>query len=167
VAGLSGICRHATFDGQAAIAMEAAAVPQERGHWFTPDILDFSVSPAVIRLRPILLKVSRETSAGVPAGLVAARFHNTVAKSVAAAAARLCSARRLRTVCLSGGCFQNLRLRVWVARLLLACGLQVINNQQVPVNDGGLSLGQAVVAGRVTMHGADSGRHAPCVGHRT
>jgi hydrogenase maturation protein HypF len=150
VAAITGICRSASFDGQAAIALEAAAEPGVTGDWFTPDLLDFAVSPAVIRPELLLRHVSRETSAGAAPGRVAARFHNTVARCAVELACFLCEQRSITTVCLSGGSFQNTILRRSIVHRLSRAGLAVYVNQQVPVNDGGISLGQVAAATRNT-----------------
>jgi hydrogenase maturation protein HypF len=146
VAALTGVCRTATFDGQAPIALEAAADRQERGRWLTPDLLDFSVSPALIRPEPILRSVARETSAGVASATVAARFHNTLAAATVRLADELCRRVRTNIVCIAGGSFQNTLLRSRVVAGLAARGRRVFRNQAVPLNDGGVALGQ-VAAG--------------------
>ncbi len=146
VAALTGVCRVATFDGQAPIALEAQADQRERGHWFSRDILDLAVSPAVLRPGPILLNVARETAAGVSPTTVAARFHNTLSKAMVKLAEILCRRYGIATVCLSGGSFQNSLLRHRIAAGLRSRGRRVYWNQLVPLNDGGLSYGQAAAA---------------------
>ena len=143
VAALTGACRVATFDGQAPVALEALADQKEQGHWYSPDILDLAVSPAVLKPEPILLDVARETAAGVSPATVAARFHNTLSKAVVILAKALCRRHGIATICLSGGSFQNSLLRQRVAAGLRSRGRRVYWNQLVPLNDGGLSYGQA------------------------
>lgn len=146
VAALTGVCRVATFDGQAPVALEALADQKERGHWFSRDILDLTVSPAVLKPGPILLNVARETAAGVSPATVAARFHNTLSKAVVSLAEVLCRRHGIATISLSGGSFQNSLLRQRVAAGLRSRGRRVYWNQLVPLNDGGLSYGQAAAA---------------------
>jgi hydrogenase maturation protein HypF len=146
VAALTGACRVATFDGQAPVALEALADQKERGHWFNPDLLDVTVSPAVLKPEPILLAVAREAAAGLGPTAIAARFHNTLSRAVVGLAAVLCRRHGIATVCLSGGSFQNSLLRRRVAAGLRSRGLRVYWNQSVPLNDGGLSYGQAAAA---------------------
>lgn len=149
VAAVTGVCRHATFDGGAAIALEAAATRSEKGNYCgdnAGEAIDFGQSPLVIHPGPLLLHVSRETRTGTPAALVAARFHNTVAKALAVTARTLCRRHGLATVCLCGGSFQNAVLREDLSALLRRSGLQAVTGVRVPLNDGGLSFGQAVMA---------------------
>jgi len=146
VAALVGACRVATFDGQAPVALEALSDQKERGHWFSPDLLDLTVSPALLRPEPILMAVARETAAGLSPAAIAARFHNTLSRAVVHLADSLCRRHGINTVCLSGGSFQNSLLRRQVVAALRSRRLRVYWNQLVPLNDGGLSYGQAAAA---------------------
>ncbi len=146
VAAITGVCRVATFDGQAPVALEALADQKERGRWSSRDILDLAVSPAVLRPGSILLDVARETAAGVSPAVVAARFHNTLSNAVVNLAETLCRRHGVATICLSGGSFQNSLLRQRVAAGLRSRGRRVYSNSLVPLNDGGLSYGQAAAA---------------------
>jgi hydrogenase maturation protein HypF len=74
---------------------------------------------------------------------IAAAFHFALAEWIKEAA----KAASIRQVALTGGCFQNAFLTEAAARLLAAEGIRVFTHQRVPPNDGGLSLGQAVLAG--------------------
>jgi len=151
-AAFVGACRSATFDGQAPVALEAVADPGERGHWFSPDLLDLSVSPALLRPEPILLSVARETAAGVPPATVAARFHNTVSLAAVRLADTLCRKFGTAAVCLSGGSFQNTLLRRRVAAKLRSLGRQVYWNEAVPLNDGGIALGQVAACSGLRLN---------------
>jgi len=146
VAATVGVSLSASFDGQAPTALEAIADEQEDGHWFTPDMLDLSVSPALIRPEPLLLDVSRETSAGVSPATISAKFHNTIALSAVRLAEVLCRRHHVETVCLSGGSFQNSLLRRCVSSELRHRGHRVYWNHLVPLNDGGVALGQVAAA---------------------
>jgi hydrogenase maturation protein HypF len=146
VAAITGACRVASFDGQAPTSLETIADPEEDGSWFTPDLLDLSVSPAIIRPEPLLLDVSRETSAGVGPATISAKFHNTIALASVHLADVLCQQLNVTTVCLSGGSFQNSLLRRRVATELQLCGRRVYWNHLVPLNDGGVALGQVAAA---------------------
>ena len=79
-------------------------------------------------------------------GAIAARFHLGLARATAELAVRLAQARGLDTVALSGGVMQNKTLFEALARELRNRGMQVLSHRQVPANDGGLALGQAVIA---------------------
>jgi hydrogenase maturation protein HypF len=82
--------------------------------------------------------------------VISARFHNGVAAAIVAASAALAQRHGLRTVALSGGVFQNLLLTRSVVGLLEERGLEVLTHSRVPCNDGGISLGQAVIAAALT-----------------
>jgi hydrogenase maturation protein HypF len=143
VAAITGACRVATFDGQAAIALESLANPLEDGNWFSDDLLDLSVSPALLRPEPLLVNVARETARGVAPATIAARFHNTLSKATIRLADVLCARTGIATVCLSGGSFQNSLLLRRVTTGLRSRGRKVYGNRLVPTNDGGIAYGQA------------------------
>ncbi|MFZ1575621.1 MAG: carbamoyltransferase HypF, partial [Chromatiaceae bacterium] len=83
---------------------------------------------------------------GQDRGGMAARFHLGLAQAAADLACRLATERGLASVALSGGVFQNKTLFEAIAQRLRQQGLRVLTHRQVPVNDGGLALGQAVAA---------------------
>jgi hydrogenase maturation protein HypF len=81
-----------------------------------------------------------------PIGVMSARFHRGLANAIVAMALRLTKDTTIDTVALSGGCFQNATLFQLVHRSLEEEGLTVLSHSQYPANDGGISLGQAVIA---------------------
>jgi hydrogenase maturation protein HypF len=82
-----------------------------------------------------------------PVGVIAARFHRGLARAVVAMADKLSGEeRRFSQVALTGGCFQNATLFDLVHRELQARGFDVLSHKNIPANDGGLALGQAVIA---------------------
>jgi hydrogenase maturation protein HypF len=136
VAAIVGLRNEITFEGQAAIELETVADPAEEG-----------VYPrSGLDLRPTVDAVAADRS---PVGSVAARFHNTVAEAIAETCRRMQSDTGLRRVCLSGGTFQNHFLLRRTLPLLRSAGLEVFLHALVPPNDGGISLGQAVVAAAI------------------
>ena len=82
----------------------------------------------------------------VPAARISARFHAGFADAVCELGERIALAHSIRTVALSGGVFQNRRLFEGICSGLRARGLEVLTHRRVPTNDGGLALGQAVMA---------------------
>jgi hydrogenase maturation protein HypF len=88
----------------------------------------------------------KDLRAQVLVSRIAARFHNGLADMVRIVVGQISSATGIRTVALSGGVWQNILLLRRTLSLLHADGFQVYLHQQVPTNDGGLSLGQAVIA---------------------
>jgi len=102
-------------------------------------------SPALLDPAPLWPALLADLRAGVSPAVIASRFHHGLGEAVAALAADLAGARGIGTVALSGGVFQNRTLLEWVAGRLRERGLGVLQHRQVPANDGGLALGQAVV----------------------
>jgi len=92
--------------------------------------------------------VAAEVTAGIGVDVIAARFHNTIARGTVQACRRLASAAGSDLVVLSGGVFQNRRLLETAAASLDAAGLRVLTPERLPGNDGGIAYGQAVVAAR-------------------
>jgi hydrogenase maturation protein HypF len=90
--------------------------------------------------------VAEDLTAGTSRGVIAARFHNGVADLIAECCVALRERHGLSTVALSGGVFQNLLLLHATVTRLEARGFTVLVHSRVPCNDGGISLGQAVVA---------------------
>jgi len=108
--------------------------------------------PRVLDPAPLWPALLADLRAGVDRGVIAARFHRGLADAVVALAAELAASRRVGTVALSGGVFQNRLLLEQVADGLRRRGLDVLQHRQVPANDGGLALGQAAIcAMRIVM----------------
>lgn len=142
VAALCGVCELSSWDGQAAVLLEALAAPGPcEGYEF-----DCTGSPWVIDLRPAIRTIARDVREGVARGVVAGRFHETMAQVVLAG----CEAARRgggpSLVALSGGCFANRLLLERSIALLEGAGFEVLRHRLVPPNDGGISYGQAAVA---------------------
>ena len=104
-------------------------------------------SPAVVRLAPLMAGVLADLEAGAAPGVVGARLHATVAALVLDLCRRIRAATGLSAVALAGGVFQNRLLAELCSDELAGAGFQVLGAGLVPVNDGGVSLGQAAVAG--------------------
>jgi hydrogenase maturation protein HypF len=143
VAALLGLRARVTYEAQAAIALEAlaATVPDAEVPTGYPMEAGEVLDPA-----PLVAHVVGERDRGTPVPLIAAGFHHALGAATAATAANLAAASGLDTVALSGGVFQNARLTAIVGGRLAAAGLTVLVHQNVPCNDGGISIGQAAVA---------------------
>jgi hydrogenase maturation protein HypF len=145
VAALCGVRDVISYEGQAAVELEALAAPGETGSY--PFAID-GAQPEIYDLRPTVRAIVADLRRGVPSSIVAARFHRTLAQVVAGAARSGRARRGGATVALSGGCFQNKILTESVKDLLEADGFEVLVHRRVPPNDGGVALGQAAVAAR-------------------
>jgi hydrogenase maturation protein HypF len=143
VAAILGVRDAVTYEGQAAIELEQLADPGERGAYhaaFEP------AEPFRVRGGDLVQAAVSDLGRGTPGEIVAARFHNGMAAMVEAGCSLLRERHGLGTVALSGGVFQNMLLFEQAAERLEARGFRVLTHSRVPCNDGGISLGQAVVA---------------------
>ncbi len=133
-----------TYEGQAAIELEQLADPAETGAYRA----SIETTGAAFRVSgaDLIAAAVEDLRAGVPREGIAARFHNGLAALIIDGCELLREQRDLRTVALSGGVFQNLLLLGNTAAGLEARGFTVLTHSRVPCNDGGISLGQAVVA---------------------
>jgi hydrogenase maturation protein HypF len=147
VAAIIGLRDRVNYEGQAAIELEQRADLNETGLYRLPvapvDGMWRLDGPGLVR------RVAEDHLAGVPAAIVAARFHNAVAAAVVETCLCIRDERGLGDlpVALSGGVFQNLLLLERVVTGLDARGVRALVHSRVPPNDGGISLGQAAVAG--------------------
>ncbi|MCU7840335.1 MAG: carbamoyltransferase HypF [Candidatus Thiodiazotropha sp. (ex Troendleina suluensis)] len=147
VAALLNICRESiSYEGQAAIELEAAAQQSTRS---TSDgyALQTQVEKEMVSLDSAALWSSLldDLRAGHDRQEIAWRFHLGLAASVCELATALAHANGVGTVALSGGVFQNKTLFELVINQLESGGFSVLSHRNVPSNDGGLALGQAVI----------------------
>ncbi|HEY3593392.1 MAG TPA: carbamoyltransferase HypF, partial [Polyangiaceae bacterium] len=143
VAALSGLCERVSYEGQAAIELEAIA-DRECDQAY-PFAFGESV-PAPIDLRPTVSAIDADLRSSTPISAIAGRFHRTLSEIVRAAVRRFAPRLGVSKVALSGGCFQNRILTETTKALLEADGFEVLIHHRVPPNDGGIALGQAAVA---------------------
>jgi hydrogenase maturation protein HypF len=130
------------YEGQAAIELEALAIPSKRSYPF--NIIDGT--PAVLNVAPMIQAIVQELQGGVPIPEIAGCFHRSVAELLVVACQRAREQSGLNRVALSGGVFQNRLLLEQLVMRLEELGFQVYLNRRVPPNDGCLSLGQAAIA---------------------
>jgi hydrogenase maturation protein HypF len=145
VAALVGTRQQVNYEAQAAIELEMAIAPgndttaypltliPEGKHW-------------LIGTGPLFEALLADLSRNVPEGTISRRFHNGLAEGFAQIADLLRRQAGLNRVCLSGGTFQNVYLSEHLESRLTAAGFEVFTHSEVPAGDGGLSLGQALVA---------------------
>ena len=147
LAGVPGTLR-TTYEGQAAIELELAGRGPVNGGY------PFRLRPEgdgwVVETRGIIGGVVDDLLAGREIREISSRFHRTMAEVVAAGCEEIRDAGGVSSVALSGGTFQNLLLMEQVVELLAGKGFAVYRHRRVPTNDGGISLGQAVLADRGT-----------------
>ncbi|MDQ3660797.1 MAG: carbamoyltransferase HypF, partial [Actinomycetota bacterium] len=139
-AALCGVRLRSAFEGQAAQELEQLADPS------VADAYDCSIAGGEVDGVELVTAMALDLIAGRPRSEVAAAFHNGVAQALARAAELAGAATGLRTVALSGGTWQNLLLLERTIVALQGAGFEVLRHRRVPCNDGGISLGQAVVA---------------------
>ena len=142
-AALLGVRDTINYEGQAAIELEQLADPAESGAYPAAVVAG---DPFQIRAADLLTALISDLTAGVRAPVIAARFHHGVAAAIEAGCVLLRERHGLDTVALSGGVFQNMLLLHATAARLEARGFRVLTHSRVPCNDGGISLGQAVIA---------------------
>ena len=151
VASLAGIRDRVSYEGQAAVELEALAedVP--------PDInFPFELSQQVegnppepvliVDTRKLIRAVTQDSMTGVSAARIARRFHSTLVEIIARVCGHLHEETGLTSVVLGGGVFINALLTSEVCRRLGRDGFRVYRHRLVPPNDGGLSLGQVAIA---------------------
>lgn len=147
VASLVGIADRVAFEAQAAIQLEAVA---DRGTTRSyPVDLRQDRDVLLLEARPLIRGVVDDISRGLPMAEIAGAFHNAVRDLVVAAVGRLAERTGVRRVALTGGVFQNALLLERTAAMLTEHGYDVLVHRRVPCNDGGLALGQAVVASAI------------------
>lgn len=151
-AALLGLIQRCTFEGQAAMLLEAAADGVE-----TEELYPFQVTPVtnpdgttryIIEWKDVIAALCKESDVG----LAAAKFHNTLISMLTVIAQRAGE----RAVILSGGCCQNRRLLESAVKRLCAAGFTPYWASRIPPNDGGIALGQIAAAVRER-------EHVPCV----
>ncbi len=143
VAALAGVCQHADYEGQAAIALEARCDPDCQARY------EFALAgenPVQIDPAPVIAEIVADSRAGIGPAIISAKFHHAVSDVIVAVSRSLRSTYELNRVGLSGGVFQNIRLLSEVTGHLRDAGFEVMTHHRVPPNDGGLALGQAAIA---------------------
>ncbi len=148
VAAVLGVRDKITYEGQAAIELEQIADPGEiRPYHAAIETAPVEAGePFLAHGADLIAAAVDDLALGVPAERIAARFHNGVAALIEDGCVLLREEYGLSTVALSGGVFQNLLLLDRTVNRLESAGFRVLLHSRVPCNDGGISLGQAVVA---------------------
>jgi len=152
VSALVGIRKEIAYEGQAAIELEMCRKPGEEG------VYAFDVYAEagewIMETAPIVRGVVTDLLEGELPDVISGRFHNTLIKMLHQICVTIRTESHVAQVALSGGVFQNETLLSGLTKALVADGFGVLSQSKVPANDGGLSLGQAVIAGML------------CAGHK-
>ncbi len=139
-AALAGVRQKVNYEAQAAIEFESLMDESENAAY------PFELTRTNVELRSAFEPLIADVLAGVSSSLIAARFHNGLAQMVTTASSRLRTETGINEIALSGGVWQNITLLGRTLSLLQNQGFRVYLHREVPANDGGLSLGQAVIA---------------------
>lgn len=142
VASLIDIRHKVTYEGQAAIELEARANRDEM------DEYSFDLNFDTIEIRPVMESILADLLSGVAVPVIAGRFHNTVARLCLEVSQVICEETGIKNVALSGGVWQNILLLTKAVKLLEENKFNVFTHKRVPTNDACVSLGQAVIAAR-------------------
>ncbi|MBI4304056.1 MAG: carbamoyltransferase HypF [Chloroflexi bacterium] len=146
VSALIGVRGEIGYEAQAAIELEMLAYEAENEKGDYPFSIVEQDGVSVVKLKDLFSAIIHDLRSGVAQASIAARFHNTMARMIPELCQVACGKTGIRQVVLSGGVFQNRLLLRKAVALLEAGGFTVFTHRQVPCNDGGISVGQAVVA---------------------
>ena len=145
ISSLIGIEDEISYEGQAAMELESICLPKINNSYGF-DIIE-KEKEYIIEPKKIIVEVIRDLKKGIDKGIMAAKFHNTVAQFTLKLCVKIREKTKINKVAISGGVFQNKYLTEKVISLLESREFVVFSHKKVPPNDGGISLGQAVIAG--------------------
>jgi len=143
VASLLNIRQIVNYEAQAAIELEAICQTSINNHY------EIQLTDDKIDVKPMLLSIVDDIQNGIPSPIISAKFHNAMIQLAVQLVHRMNASTGIRTVALSGGVWQNMVLLEGVIKALMGEQFTILVNQNFPTNDGGISLGQVVVAQQV------------------
>lgn len=152
IAALLGAHRQVSYEGQAAMQLENLATGSS-GDPYPFEIIYGKEKPYILNITAMIESIVSEMEAGQNHAKIASSFHQTLIDAFASVADKMREETELVRVVLSGGCFQNKILLEGAVDKLRKSGFDVYCHQQVPANDGGISLGQAVIAASMIQKG--------------
>jgi hydrogenase maturation protein HypF len=142
VAALVGIRGEVNYEGQAAIEFEALVEPNEEGAY------SFEFNGSTLNTAGIFHSVIADLRSGIPASIISTKFHNGLASAILQICKFANQQFNINEVALSGGVWQNMTLLQKTIPMLEQSNFKVYIHRQVPANDGGIALGQAVIAAK-------------------
>ena len=140
VAALAGVRLTVNYEAQAAIEFEEFQDDGEGGAY------EIGFDGRQMIVTGMLHQLVQDAAAGVSMGVISSRFHRGIANAALAVSVRLRDSAGIKAVALSGGVWQNTHLKQMTIRLLDKAGFDLLTHSKVPTNDGGIALGQAVIA---------------------
>ena len=143
-ASLAGVRQTITYEAQGAIEFEALA-NEAVSKAYRFELIESL--PIQIDCTKLIVKIAEDVLKNISTDIISAKFNNAAADLILRLALKFREREKLNRVALSGGCFQNITLLKACLKRLCENAFEVITHRQVPPNDGGLALGQAVVAG--------------------
>jgi len=146
VASLLGIRHQVTYEGQAAIELENICDPSENSSY------EITSSGNQINSLDLYPQILSDMHAGIPVRRISARFHNAIAHCCLTTCATIRSETRINKVALSGGVWQNTTLLKKSLFLLRNAGFEVLIHHRIPTNDGGIAIGQILIASTVMQN---------------
>ena len=146
VAAIIGLHNTVSYEGQAAIALEAIPFEADLTNTSPYEFRLTSNSTLQLDFRPTIRALVEDALRDTPQPLMAARFHATLIAAITHTCQQIRRTTGVNQVCLSGGCFQNLILLRGSRNALQSAGFEVFFPQLLPANDGGIAVGQAAIA---------------------
>jgi hydrogenase maturation protein HypF len=144
IASIIGVCDKISYEGQASIELEALI--QGANDAFYPYGLIKENHVLIIDTTPLINAIIEDKKAGTPKEILSERFHNTVVEFSVDVCKNLRALYNIEDVVLSGGVFQNTYLLTKLTKALENQGFEVYSHSKLPTNDGGLALGQIIIA---------------------
>jgi len=151
VAAMLGLGNYNHFDAQLPMALEAIAISDVEEH-YEFELGKRDDKPLKLDLDKMIKQLINDIQAEKAAGIISAKFHNTLSIALLTMAKQARESTRLNTVALSGGVFCNRYLTNCLIKLLKVNDFRVLFNREVPSNDGGIALGQAAIAVNLVKH---------------
>ena len=143
VAAIADVRQKITYEAQASIEFEAL-IDNDVQDFYSFDLTASDI--IAINWKKLICEVAKDVSAEVSISIISAKFHNAVARLILELSLKLRERFSLNKIALSGGCFQNVGLLQKAISLLIEDEFEIFTHRKVPPNDGGLALGQAVIA---------------------